>query len=64
VIQGELACSEAIAAQGGCSEVRKGTYSGEEVAVKCIRFNQHVTSEKIMKVSRADCGVQVVDPRL
>ena len=61
VIQGELECSEDIVGRGGFSEVRKGTYGGEEVAVKCITFNQHVTSEKIMKVSCADRRAQVID---
>lgn len=51
VAQGKVECSEDIAARGGFSEVRKGTYRGVEVAVKCITFNQHVTSEKIMRVS-------------
>ena len=51
-------------ARGGFSEVRKGMYRGEEVAVKCITFNQHVTSEKIMRVSGADCRVQAVDSQL
>ena len=36
-------------------------YEGEEGAVKCITFNQPVTSEKIMKVSCTDCGVRVVN---
>lgn len=61
VIQSELECSEGIVGRGGCSEVRKGTYGGEEFAVKCPTFNQHVTSEKILKVSCAEYGIQVVD---
>ena len=61
VAQGELEYSESIAGRGGSSEVRKGRYGGEEVAVKCITFNQHVTSEKIMKVSYTYHRVQTVD---
>ena len=51
-------------ARGGSSEVRKGIYRGEEVAVKCITFNLYVTSEKIMRVSDANCVVQAFDRRL
>ena len=58
LIQGKLEYSEDITARGGFSEVRRGTYKGEEVAVKCIRFNQHVTSEKIMRVSGTNFEVQ------
>ena len=61
MIQGELECSEVIAGRGGISEVRKGIHEGEEVAVKCIMFNQHVTSEKVMKVICIHCRVQAVD---
>jgi len=64
MIQGEIEYTERIAAWGGFSEVRKGTYGGKEVAVKCIKFTQHATSEKIMRVSGAYCGVQVVDSQL
>lgn len=64
LIQDKVEYSEGIVARGGSSEVRKGIYRGEEVAVKCITFNLYVTSEKIMRVSDANCVVQAFDHRL